>query len=144
MILGSTGSGKSEGELVDLVRLAPRRDHAVVLLDGHGPEVFDEVYDFAVDAELYDVQITLQTPFPGTPLEKRLRQQGRLLHDGQWQRCTLFDVNYEPSGMSADELRGGFRRLVERLYAEDLTKWRRENFNRKYLRAAKHCEEVLE
>ena len=37
VILGSTGSGKSEGELVDLVRLADRRDCAVVLLDGHGP-----------------------------------------------------------------------------------------------------------
>ncbi len=40
LIIGSTGSGKSEGELVDLVRLARRRDYAVVLLDGHGPLAF--------------------------------------------------------------------------------------------------------
>lgn len=40
LIIGSTGSGKSEGELVDLVRLAGRADHAVVLLDGHGPLAF--------------------------------------------------------------------------------------------------------
>src|SRR3954464_14321893 len=40
LIVGSTGSGKSEGELVDLVRLAGRGDHAVVLLDGHGPPAF--------------------------------------------------------------------------------------------------------
>ena len=37
VIVGSTGSGKSEGELVDLVRLADRSDYTVVLLDGHGP-----------------------------------------------------------------------------------------------------------
>jgi hypothetical protein len=37
LIVGSTGSGKSEGELVDLVRLAEERRSAVVLLDGHGP-----------------------------------------------------------------------------------------------------------
>lgn len=37
IVVGSTGSGKSEAELVDLVRLADRRDCAVVLLDGHGP-----------------------------------------------------------------------------------------------------------
>src|SRR5688572_29668896 len=37
VVVGSTGSGKSEGELVELVRLAGRRDCAVVLLDGHGP-----------------------------------------------------------------------------------------------------------
>lgn len=40
MIVGSTGSGKSEGELSDLLRLAGRRDCAVVLLDGHGPLAF--------------------------------------------------------------------------------------------------------
>jgi hypothetical protein len=37
LIIGATGSGKSEGELVDLVRLADERRSAVVLLDGHGP-----------------------------------------------------------------------------------------------------------
>ena len=40
LIVGSTGSGKSEGELVDLVRLAQRGNYAVVLLDGHGPLAF--------------------------------------------------------------------------------------------------------
>src|SRR2546421_4543731 len=35
--IGATGSGKSEGELVELVRLADERRHAIVLLDGHGP-----------------------------------------------------------------------------------------------------------
>ncbi len=40
LIVGSTGSGKSEAELVELVRLAHRRDCAVVLLDGHGPLAF--------------------------------------------------------------------------------------------------------
>jgi radical SAM superfamily enzyme YgiQ (UPF0313 family) len=116
----------------------------VLGLDGQGPGVFDDVYNFVVESELFDVQITIQTPFPGTPLEARLRQQGRLLYDGQWQRCTLFDVTYVPQGMSPEELRGGFRRLVERLYSRDLTTWRRENFRRKFLRHAQHYEEVLE
>ncbi len=40
LVVGSTGSGKSEGELVELVRLADRGDHAVILLDGHGPLAF--------------------------------------------------------------------------------------------------------
>lgn len=116
----------------------------VLGLDGHGPEVFDDVHDFALESELFDVQITLQTPFPGTSLLERLRRQGRMLHDGDWQRCTLFDVTFVPERMSADELRGGFRELVKRLYADDLVKWRRENFNRKYLRTVSTYEEVLE
>jgi radical SAM superfamily enzyme YgiQ (UPF0313 family) len=116
----------------------------VLGLDGHGPEIFNDVYDFVEELELFDVQITVQTPFPGTPLYERLEREGRLLYDGSWERCTLFDVNYEPRGMSVDELRTGFRRLGERLYRDDLTKWRRENFNRKYLRPVAHREEVLE
>jgi radical SAM superfamily enzyme YgiQ (UPF0313 family) len=116
----------------------------VLGLDGHGPEVFDDVYDFAVESELFDVQITLQTPFPGTPLLDRLRREGRMLYDEEWQRCTLFDVMFTPQRMSAEELRIGFRELVKRLYAEDWVKWRRENFNRKYLRTISTCEEVLE
>ncbi len=47
LIVGSTGSGKSEGELQDLIRLARRRDYAVVLLDGHGPLAFSAVGHWA-------------------------------------------------------------------------------------------------
>ena len=46
----------------------------VIGLDGHDPDVFDDVYDFVVDSELFDVQITLQTPFPGTPLARRRKR----------------------------------------------------------------------
>ncbi len=119
-----------------------RVDGCFVLgLDGHTADIFDQVYQFAREAELYDVQITIQTPFPGTPLHRRLKRGNRLLHDGQWQRCTLFDVNYRPQHMTSDELSEGFRRLTVRIYGEEITKWRRENFNRKYLAAAKHAEE---
>lgn len=37
LTVGSTGSGKSEGEIVELVRLADYGGCAIVLLDGHGP-----------------------------------------------------------------------------------------------------------
>ena len=50
LIVGSTGSGKSAGELIDLVRLARRGDHAVVLLDGHGPLAFSAVGHWAAGA----------------------------------------------------------------------------------------------
>lgn len=110
-------------------------------LDGHTPDVFDAVYEFARETELFDVQVTIQTPFPGTPLYERLERAGRLLDPHAWERCTLFDVNYRPQPMSVQELRDGFRRLAARLYGEDLTRWRRENFNRKHLR---HIEPLRE
>lgn len=97
-------------------------------LDGHGPGVFDEVYEFARRVSLYDVQVTVLTPFPGTPLYGRLEKAGRLTHPGQWERCTLFDVNYEPMGMSVQELEDGLRGLVGRLYEPAFVKERREGY----------------
>jgi len=99
-------------------------------LDGHGPEVFDHVHDFAARTNLYDVQVTVQTPFPGTPLYARLARTGRLTHPGDWARCTLFDVNYEPTGMTARELEDGLRGLVGRLYDPAFIKRRRAGYFR--------------
>ena len=111
-------------------------------LDGHTTDVFDAVYEFARESELYDVQITIQTPFPGTPLYTRLKNAGRLLNDGQWNRCTLFDVNFQPDPLSIGELRTGFYNLARRLYGDEISHWRRNNFNHKYLKPALHRREV--
>ncbi len=104
-------------------------------LDGQTPDVFDRVYDFARELELYDVQITLQTPFPGTPLHERLRREGRLLKENAWERCTLFDLTYRPTPMTGDELVQGFHDLAVRLYSDEATAWRRDLFKKKYRRA---------
>ncbi len=107
----------------------------VLGLDGHTPEVFDAVYDFARRSELFDVQITVLTPFPGTPLYDRLAREDRLLNPTAWQKCTLFDVNFLPQPMTIDELHGGLHDLAARLYSEEESQWRKETFNHKYLRA---------
>ena len=102
-------------------------------LDGQSSDVFEQVYRFVEDSAPFDVQITYLTPFPSTPIHGRLKQQGRLTHDGQWERYTLFDINYAPSPMSAAELRHGFFDLAERLYSDAFTNRRREQFNQRGL-----------
>lgn len=111
----------------------------VLGLDGQGPEVFDAVYRFVEEAELFDVQVTVQTPFPGTPLYERLLREGRILEDCAWHKCTLFDVNFQPTHMSVQELEQGLRDLMSRLYCESFTAWRRETFHRKYRRRSKQA-----
>jgi radical SAM superfamily enzyme YgiQ (UPF0313 family) len=100
----------------------------VIGLDGHTPDIFDQVFDYVRDAGLYEVQITILTPFPGTPLYDRLLKEGRILEPRAWNRCTLFDLNYRPSGMTEEELVDGFKQLVVRLYSEEFTQWRRNRF----------------
>ena len=79
------------------------------------------------------------TPFPGTPLHARLRAEGRLLADGDWRRCTLFDLNFTPKGMSAEQLAAGFRALGVDIYSAEWTEGRRHRFN-EHLRARLHRE----
>ncbi|MEK6769077.1 MAG: radical SAM protein, partial [Gemmatimonadota bacterium] len=114
----------------------------VLGLDGQGPDIFDLVRDFVREADLFDVQITVLTPFPGTPLYARLCAEGRLLDEHAWNRCTLFDVNFRPSGMSVGELERGFRALGVDIYSAEWTKRRRNRF-RKRLRARRHTDQEV-
>ncbi len=105
----------------------------VLGLDGQTESIFDEVFEFVKKSELHEVQITLQTPFPGTPLYERLLNQDRILEPGNGKKCTLFDLNFRPQPMTVEQLTQGFRDLAVRLYDDDFTHFRRDNF-RKFLR----------
>lgn len=96
----------------------------VLGLDSHTTDVFEELRDFIRTSNLLEVQLTVQTPFPGTPLYERLKRDGRLLTERYWDRCTLFDVNYTPAKMSVEELEEGFVWLSSEVYSE-------EDFNRR-------------
>jgi len=104
----------------------------IIGLDGHTPRIFDDVFNFVRETELYEVQVTILTPFPGTPLYARLENEGRLLEPGNWKKCTLFDINYRPANMTVEELHSGFLDLVQRLYSDELTAWRRATFRKRY------------
>jgi radical SAM superfamily enzyme YgiQ (UPF0313 family) len=99
-------------------------------LDGHTTDVFRQVLDFSIEHRLYDVQITVLTAFPGTPLYARLKSENRLIEDRRWDLCTLFDVNYLPSDMTPQQLREGMYWLSERLYSAETTERRRKGFFR--------------
>lgn len=97
-------------------------------LDGHTPEVFGSVVEFVRQSGLYEVQVTVQTPFPGTPLYNRLQREGRLFTDRFWEKCTLFDQTHHPTGMTSAELRAGLIHVSQTLYNESATRQRKERF----------------
>jgi len=102
----------------------------VLGLDGTDAGSFDAVYEFVKETGLYEVQITVMTPFPGTPLYRRLLAQGRIIEPGAWDRCTLFDVNFIPERMTVEELERGFRDLMVRIYDRSFVSNRRRDFFR--------------
>ncbi|MGD1031559.1 MAG: radical SAM protein [Opitutaceae bacterium] len=101
-------------------------------LDGQTTDVFREIIGFVRDSEPFDVQVTILTAFPGTPLHERLLREGRILEARAWHLCTLFDVNFRPSGMTPQELREGIYELGGQLYSDEATRQRRKGFFRQY------------
>jgi radical SAM superfamily enzyme YgiQ (UPF0313 family) len=104
----------------------------IIGLDSHDESIFDAVYDFCDECNVYDVQVTLPTPFPGTALYRRLKESGRLIEDKAWDKCTLFDLLFEPKNFSRGNLRKGFRALVKRLYSDEFTAKRRQHFKQQW------------
>lgn len=109
----------------------------VLGLDGTTTDSFGDVLRFVRDSGLYEVQITVQTPFPNTPLYERLRREGRLLRENAWELCTLFDVNFQPSHMTVAELERGLRELAGALYDAETTRERQRRFARQRWEASK-------
>jgi radical SAM superfamily enzyme YgiQ (UPF0313 family) len=100
----------------------------VVGLDGDTPAVFDDIRAFVEQADPLEIQVTALTPFPGTALYTRLQREGRLDPPPFWHKCTLFDVNYQPVGMSREQLRRGLYLLFRDLYNDDAFRRRKRRY----------------
>jgi radical SAM superfamily enzyme YgiQ (UPF0313 family) len=121
------GMGEKRAELARIMDAVERiQDSGVAVngcfivgAEGETRESLDRLTRFVLDSPLAEVQITLQTPFPGTALHRRLKEQGRLLPDRGWSSYTLFDVTYQPDSLSVEELAQGFREVVSALFSRD-------------------------
>jgi radical SAM superfamily enzyme YgiQ (UPF0313 family) len=90
----------------------------IVGADGETPTSIERLVAFVLESDLAEVQLTLQTPFPGTGLHRRLEREGRLLPDRGWSHYTLFDVTTQPDAMSVAQLERGFREALSAVYSE--------------------------
>ncbi len=104
-------------------------------LDQDTPDIFDDVLTFVRESGLYEVQVTFLTAFPNTPLYHRLKAEGRILQDGAWELCTLFDINFQPKNLTVAQLQNGFLGLVKQLYSAGETAARRRGFKARLRRS---------
>lgn len=108
----------------------------IVGANGETRQSLDRLVQFILGSPLAEVQLTLQTPFPGTALRRRLENEGRLLTNRGWPFYTLFDVTYQPDCLSASELERGFREAVSAVFSREATE-RRSALRRRILRKRK-------
>ena len=90
----------------------------VVGLDGDTPNIFKDIRDFVEKSKLLEAQVTVLTPYPGTPLHRRLKREGRLLKEEYWDKCTMFDINFKPKNMTTEDLEKGLLWIFGEIYNE--------------------------
>jgi radical SAM superfamily enzyme YgiQ (UPF0313 family) len=80
--------------------------------DGDEPGIFDRLKKFIMENRIREIDFAIMTPMPGTPLYRRLKQEGRILTEN-WNMYTWTHVNFQPMRMKAEELQAGPLRLFK-------------------------------
>ncbi|MGD2068659.1 MAG: radical SAM protein [Gemmatimonadota bacterium] len=93
--------------------LAKLRDHGITVYGtfvfGYDTQTLDDVkrtLEFAIEERLCLAAFNHLVPFPGTPLYRRLRAEGRLLDDDWWlsDEGSFGEVTFRPRNMTAEKL----------------------------------------
>ena len=119
-----SGMGRKGAELSRMMAAVDRLQDAGIVVngcfiagaEGETDQSLDRMAQFINESSFAEVQLTLQTPFPGTGLYRRMERENRLLADRDWSYYTLFDVVYEPDQMSVADLEAGFRRTLQTVF----------------------------
>jgi len=85
--------------------------------DHDGPEIFSDTVDFMEATGIQNATFNILTPFPGTPLFRKLETEGRILTRDWRMYNGRNEVVYQPKRMTVPELLDGFRYANERFYS---------------------------
>jgi len=99
-------------ELTDLVKAI--QGHRIGIhgslifgFDGDDPTIFRKTVEFVQKNNIELPTFSILTPFPGTPLQKRLEEEGRIF-DHDWSHYDMSHVVFRPKNMTAQELQEGY------------------------------------
>ncbi|MBL0170919.1 MAG: B12-binding domain-containing radical SAM protein [Gemmatimonadaceae bacterium] len=118
------GSRKGFNSPDNFVRVVERlHAHGIALqgcfvfgLDEDTPDVFLKTAEFAVQAKIDLPRFAVVTPFPNTPLHKRLEAEGRIL-TRNWELYDAQHVVFQPKHMSVEELQRGIESAWKHAYS---------------------------
>lgn len=85
-------------------------------LDDDRPDVFLQTAEFAVEAKIDLPRFAVVTPFPNTPLFRRLEAEGRIL-TRNWELYDAQHVVFQPRHMSVRELSEGVEAAWQHAYS---------------------------
>ncbi|KKM10701.1 hypothetical protein SY88_13365 [Clostridiales bacterium PH28_bin88] len=75
--------------------------------DNDDKDVFQRTVEFVDRIRIDLPRYAVLTPFPGTPLYKKLKSEGRILKDNRWSLFDAQHVVFKPAKMTPEELQEG-------------------------------------
>jgi radical SAM superfamily enzyme YgiQ (UPF0313 family) len=84
-------------------------------MDEDDESVFERTVDWAIEHGIETATFHILTPYPGTGLHKRMRQQGRITST-EWETYDTRHAVFRPARMSAAALEAGYWRAYRRFY----------------------------
>jgi len=110
--------GKRYGDVIDILH-----DHGILVqacfvfgFDTDDPTVFEEAAEYIINAKFDLPQISIYTPFPGTPVFDRLEKEGRII-TRNWSLYNGQNVVFRPMNMTAEQLAQGTDLVRKRAYS---------------------------
>ncbi len=110
----------------DTIRNRVRRlkDHGIgvegtIILgtDDQSEDDIKRLVDFLLEIELDVAEFTILTPFPQSPIRRKLAQEGRILSN-DWSRYTADKVVFQPKQMSPEKLQELYYYAWDHFYAQ--------------------------
>jgi radical SAM superfamily enzyme YgiQ (UPF0313 family) len=84
--------------------------------DEDTPNIFDATLKELNDIDMDILEINILTPYPGTPLFERFKNEGRIT-SYDWSRYNQVDVVFQPKHMTEKELFEGAKRVAKEFYS---------------------------
>ncbi|TAN60017.1 B12-binding domain-containing radical SAM protein [bacterium] len=85
-------------------------------LDDDDKTVFENTFNFIMDAGVDAAQFHILTPLPGTVTYAEFEKEGRIT-DRDWAKYHTGEVVFKPKGMTVDELQNGYHWIFRKTYA---------------------------
>jgi radical SAM superfamily enzyme YgiQ (UPF0313 family) len=95
----------------------------VLGFDHDGPDVFERLVAWIEKVRLECATFHILTPYPGTPLYRQMKAEGRILHE-DWDLYDTAHVVFRPKLMSEEQLAQGYAWCYETLFSAGAI-WRR-------------------
>jgi radical SAM superfamily enzyme YgiQ (UPF0313 family) len=87
----------------------------VLGFDHDRPDVFENLADWIEEQRMENATFHILTPYPNTPLFRRMEAEGRLLHQ-DWSLYDTAHAVFRPRHMSPSQLEAGYAWLYERIF----------------------------